>query len=268
MKIPSTRNCFFGGFTPADALMLVGVLFLLAVLVWAGNLVAGEQRRIFLCAHHMKLLGHAFSDYAHDHDNTLPPAVLDDGTEKTSWDTEIAPYLEPGLAKENSPGQRRTLEAKVAPLFKCPSDREPREALPRSYSMPMYDVNHVGWPPDDNSVGGLGLYLDAKALRKIGEMLPDGSKTLPAIKLSMALAPSDTALLGERISILNVLWQTKCACISSPKEQFEAKTFESKDFHGGKMNYLMLDGHVELLTPLQTGGIDGHNGIWSIKKGY
>jgi prepilin-type processing-associated H-X9-DG protein len=216
-------------------------------------------------------LGRAFTDYAQAHNGALPPAVFDDGTgNRTSWDREIAVYLEPELAKQNPPEKQKELEAKVAPTFKCPSDKELRGgALPRSYSMPMYDINKIGWPPDENSLGGLGLYVDAKALAKAREAIPtERANYMPAIKISMVPAPADTALLVERISIPNALWQTKFACITSTKEQFDAKTFTAKDFHGGKMNYLMLDGHVELLWPTQSFGFTGvGGGIWTIREG-
>src|ERR1017187_8898551 len=256
----SFRRCgLSSGFTRTDALTVIGVVCLLGVLVWAGISIAGEKRRIWVCAHHLKTLGRAFGDYAQDHKGALPPAVFDDGQRSTSWDREIAVYLEPELAKQNLPDQQKALEAKVAPVFKCPSDRELRGgALPRSYSMPMYDINRAGWPPDANSLGGLGLYVDAKTLAKAREAMPSELPDyVPAIKISMVPAPADTALLVERISIPNALWQTKYACIISAKEQFDAKTFAAKDFHGGKMNYLMLDGHVELLWPVQSGGQTG-----------
>ena len=43
---------------------------------------------------------------------------------------------------------------------------------------------------------------------------------------------------------------------------------EQQRFHLGRLNYLMVDGHVELLSPLQTGSFDGTAGIWTVKKGY
>ena len=267
MKIPSNRCFASGGFTRTDAITLVGVVLLIAALVWVRFAGAGEKYRIFLCAHHMKKLGRAFAEYTQDHDGALPPAVVDDGTSSTSWDKEIAVYLEPELAKPNAPDATKAFEAKIAPLFKCPSDRELHGgSLARSYSMPMYDINRVGWPPDDNSTGGLGLYLDSKTIEKAREADSAGSADyMPAIKTSMVPDPADTALLVEHISILNALWATKNACISSTKEQFDAKTsFAAKDFHGGKMNYLMLDGHVELLTPAQSAGFVGNGGVWTI----
>ena len=185
--------------------MVLFSLLLLALVAWAAVWVGGEKRRIWVCEHHMKTLGQAFAEYAQDHKNALPPAVVDDGKNSTSWDSEIAVYLQSELTKSNSPQAIKSLKAKIAPLFKCPSDREPRRGgLTRSYSMPMYDINLVGWPPDHNSVGGIGLYLNAKTIKKAREA--DSAESpgyMPVIKTSMIPDPADTALLVERISSQN-----------------------------------------------------------------
>lgn len=257
------------GFGRTDMIFTVGTVVVVGALLIAGIWLGGEQRRIFVCARHMKILGQAFEQYAHDHDDALPPAVLDENGVGTSWDSVIAPYLMPGLKKADSPEAQKSLEAKVAYLFKCPSDLEPRGGAPaRSYSMPMYDISKDGWPPGPNSLGGLGLYLDTRVIQKVREADPAGSPNpLPAIRMTMVPDPANTALLVERISILNALWATKYACIVSARQQFDAKTFEQKDFHGGKMNYLMLDGHVELLWPIQSGGQvgSGDQGLWTLR---
>ena len=261
------------GFGRVDAISAFGGVLLLGILVWCGFAVGGERRRIFVCAHHEKILGDAFNGYASDQGDALPRAVLNDGTNSTSWDKEIAPYLVDssghGVNSLSSNGMDQ-----VAYLFKCPSDKEPRGgSLPRSYSMPIYDLNKVEWPPTEDCLGGLGLNLDAKSLKKVrgsggeGRGVDATGDWIPAIKRSMVPDPADTALLVERISILNALWQTKYACVVAPREQFDAKTFRAKDFHGGKMNYLMLDGHVELLWPAQSGGHLGseNQGLWTIR---
>ncbi len=256
-------------FTRTDLFVTVGVVCLLGMLVWAGIAVAGEKRRIFFCASHLKTLGRTFAEYAHEHQDALPPAVVSDGTNSTSWDREIAAYLDGRWDKRKSLEQQKAEAAKIAPAFKCPSDREPRGgADARSYSMPMYDLKKAGWPPDEQSLEGVGLYWDVQSSKKIMGADNAGGKW-PAIKTSMVKAPADTALLVERISILNALWATKYACIVSVREQFDAKTFAARDFHGGKMNYLFLDGHVELLWPAQSGGHlgTGDQGLWTIRPG-
>ena len=248
-------------------------VLLLALVAWSAVWVGGEKRRIWVCAHHLKTLSQAFAEYAQDHNGALPPAAVDDGTNSTSWDKEIAVYLEPALARQNSTEKQKELKMKIAHLFKCPSDRVPRRGGgPRSYSMPMYDIARFGWPPEKNSSGGVGLYLDGKTLQAARDATPSQSPDyIPAINISMAPAPADTALLVECINIQNALWSPKLACIASSKEQFSAKTFKAMDFHGGKMNYLMLDGHVELLSSQTLALVPGRNvdypDIWTIKGG-
>jgi prepilin-type processing-associated H-X9-DG protein len=270
MKIAFPRLRLNHGMTRMDVLGIAAAGVLIFVVV-AGIWMASEKRRIWVCASHQKALGQAFAGYASDHNDELPPAVLETTNMSTSWDKEIAPYLTPKLPNQSSAEAQKKHQDKVTTIFKCPSDREPRGgAAPRSYSMPIYDVNRVGWPPKADSLGGLGLYLDSKTLAKArGSDAAESSDYLPAIKTSMVAAPADTALLVERISILNALWATRFACIASDKEQFGAKTFSTIEFHGGKMNYLMMDGHVELLWPIQSGGHmgTGDQGLWTIRSG-
>ncbi len=106
-----------GGFTRADAMASVFGVLLLGAVAWAGMALAGEKRRVWVCAHHLALLGRAFAGYAHDHDDALPPAVVEDGTNITSWDREIAIYLEPELAQQNSEAKQKQLEMKIAYLI-------------------------------------------------------------------------------------------------------------------------------------------------------
>ena len=269
MKIISGQLKLNHGLTRLDVLGVVGGLLALAAVAYACIWVGGEKRRIWVCASHLKTLGKAFSEYANDHNGCLPLAGLDNGTNgSTAWDKEIMPYLVEKSARSGSPD---LLKTKYASLFQCPSDREPHGGeLPRSYAMTTYDINRAMWPADGSSLGGLGLSLDGKSLRLARKAMPtEGGNYFPAIKISIVPEPADTALLVEHINILNTLGATRQTCVGSTKEQFEAKTFEAKDFHGGKMNYLMLDGHVELLAPESVSpvppGIGRSGGFWTIR---
>lgn len=253
------------GMTRVDVLFTVLGIGVLVLLAWAGVAVAGEPRRIWLCKHHLRTLSDAFAQYAHDNGGAIPPAALEDGTNSITWDAEIAPYLVSTSARKDMAGDPQKLHERVAGWFGCPSDSEPRGGHgKRSYSMPIYDVSTLGWPPNEKSAGGLGLVLDAKTFKKTHQLDSMESAKIPNIKIAMVSAPADTALLVERISILNALWATKLAYTKSSHEQFEAKTFQAKKFHRGKMNYLMLDGHVELLTSAQSAGLIG--GVWTIRQ--
>jgi len=255
------------GFTRMDAFMVTFSVVLLAAIVYAGSWIGGEKRRIWVCAHHLQTLGRAFDDYSRDHDGALPAALIDNGTKSTSWDREIAGYLNAKWIKGQAPESQPALAAKIAPIFKCPSDRELHgNANARSYSMTAYDLNRAGWPPKADSTGGLGLSLDERTIAQARAIdAAESPDYRPAIKFSQVTAPDDTALLVEHISILNALWSSKLASIASSHEQFAGKTFAAKDFHGGKMNYLMADGHVELMSPAESAGLMG--GVWTIRKG-
>lgn len=182
------------GFSRMDAVFALGGGFLLVLAFSAWLMNAGERARTFICARHLDAMGRAFSEYAHDHNGALPPAVLDAGEgDSTSWDVEIAPYLNTGLPKAGSPEGQKQAESQWAYVFHCPSDTEPHGgALPRSYSMPMYDVGKNGWPPTANSLGGLGLYLDAKALARIRRSMgEEPGDPMPAINISEVSDPAN-----------------------------------------------------------------------------
>ena len=93
------KTSITSGFTRMDAVFTFGGGLLLVVVFSAWLMDAGERTRAFICARHLSSIGHAFLEYAHDHNGALPPAVLDSGEGgSTSWDVEIAPY-------KTSPGQ-------------------------------------------------------------------------------------------------------------------------------------------------------------------
>jgi prepilin-type processing-associated H-X9-DG protein len=255
------------GFTRRD---LVFVILGVAVLILVLGMVNGQElRRTWSCKQRLKDLNGAFQQYANDNANALPPAALIEEERQTAWDQKIAHYLT-AMPKNNSDTNVwNAAQEKAAGYFACPSDREPRGgAGTRSYSMPMYDVKKQGWPPDSESVGGVGLFLDQAQLKAARTaMLGEGNKFIPVLKADLVSAPADTALLVERIAIRNGLWGTTFACTVAPREQWDAKTLERNKFHGGKFNYLFLDGHVELLTERQSGGHVGNGGVWTIRAG-
>jgi prepilin-type processing-associated H-X9-DG protein len=80
-------------------------------------------------------------------------------------------------------------------------------------------------------------------------------------------APADTLLVTELIDPNNNLGGIRQVTVlgASPQRRFFKDA--GSNFHRGKFNYLMVDGHVESLSPLQTGSYDGSAGIWSLKKG-
>ena len=124
------------------------------------------------------------------------------------------------------------------------------------------------WPPGQESATGVGLVWNKQTalllLDKDALLKPE---SLPTVKLSSVPVPADTLLLTELIAPDNVLGGNQRTTVFSPSQQQRFLKDSGAYFHHDRFNYLMVDGHVELLSPLQTGSIDGHRGIWTIKKG-
>jgi prepilin-type processing-associated H-X9-DG protein len=90
--------------------------------------------------------------------------------------------------------------------------------------------------------------------------------TLALLKLSGVPAPAATMVLTELISPDNNLKGGAFAAIDGPGSQVVQPLNGVTCVHHGRYNYLMLDGHVERMSPLQAQDSAGNQRIWSIKK--
>lgn len=253
-------------FTRLDLMVLVATVLLLGV--WVGFLHLGEQGRITRCAGNLAALGRAMHNYANDHDGGIPAAGVDIGGTRTSWDTTLFPYLNPKQAKSAGAYEKRELRTAVTPIFFCPSDSASHHESPRSYAMAGNDMAPENWPPGRDSATGVGLWWDKRTvLALLDEEALKKPEILPVVKLSSITSPADTVLLTEFIDPNNTLGSIRQTSVSGTSQQRQVFKDGGAKFHRGKFNYLMVDGHVELLALLQTGSLDGSAGIWSLKKG-
>ena len=247
---------------------LLAVIFTTTLLVaWVVVTHVGAIGRQVRCASNLSALGKAMHEYANEHDDGLPAASINCGSKQSSWDLKLLPYLMPGLAKANS----GDLFAQAPRWIVCPSDisgNATQGHTPRSYAMPVNDMAANNWPPSPESATGVGLdWNDGNAAALGG---PDATpEKLPAVKLSIVTNPAHTGLLTEFIDPINHMGSYQAASVWNPIEQqgfFNANT--NHDYcHRGEFNYLMVDGHVERLSALQTGSLASGAGIWSIRKG-
>jgi len=200
--------------------------------------------------------GHAMADFAAEHDDGLPAARIDLSNVQISWDSLVVQYL-------NLRSVNRTLQ-----YIACPSDSAPRTAKPRSYAMGGNDMTEEHWPPGPDSATGVGLCWDNRSvLSFVNSNALQKLELLPALKVSAVPAPADTLLLTEFVDPNNTLGGVRQTTVSGTSQQQQFFDDGGAQFHHGKFNYLMVDGHVELLTHLQTGSYDGTAGIWTLKKG-
>jgi prepilin-type processing-associated H-X9-DG protein len=261
-------------FSRLDLLVLVCVLLLLGT--WFAFSHFGERARIAQCAYNLKALGQAMQGYADEHHGEIPAAMINLGETRLTWDTPLFPYLKAGspISKTATGEEARHQQNKAfAHWFFCPSDPIQRIGIPRSYAMSEHGMSLNDWPPRYDSASGPGLFWDdfwtAKVLPPAQvEKVTQNPELLPKMNLSEIPAPADTLLLTEYFHRVNVLQETDYAHVGNVGEQLGVlKEANAGTVHYNRFNYLMVDGHVELLNGFQTGGEAGPGGIWTIQAG-
>lgn len=241
-----------GGFTRLDLVVLLGMVGLLAAWLEMGFL--GERGRTAYCAKNLAALGKAIHSYANEHDGALPAAGINIGKFQSSWDGEILSHLN---SSQRNSGEK--LGQAASRPFACPSDNIPRRGKMRSYAMSGNDMALENWPPGLESKTGVGLFWNQQTSKALLDSESPPAESLPTLKLSGIPSPSDTVLLTEFPDSTNCMGSFQDAVVFSDSQPWGGRG--SVQHHGGRFNYLMADGHVELLSVLQAGG-----GIWNLKK--
>ena len=238
-------------------MVLIGLVVFLGY--WFGLSRFGERGRVAKCAANLAVLGRAMQEFSNDHGDALPPAIID--MQQVTWDARIATYLPANQARHG-----------IDPLFKCPSDQLPH-ARTRSYTMSAHNMRNENWPIGPENATGVGLIWNQESIsRLLGEPAIRTAATnmdcLAMLKRSTIPAPASTVVLTELINSDNNLKGTRWAVIgdaadtSAAGQQLEQLLHSQIRIHEGRYNYLMLDGHVERLSPLQAGALK----IWNIRK--
>ena len=261
------------GFTRTDAVAVFAGFSVLVALAAVGAYLhdlSGSAARVARCAGNLRALGLGMALYERDNNDRLPYAYVEyDKIHFQVWDASIFPEI---------PRDARGMVQKH--LLLCPSDNVPSSngGVRRSYAMSAHSMNSSGWPLSPDNETGVGIWWDDSLANKPAltdyisvtrqqngpANTPAPAVTIPAITLDLIQAPASTLLLTERVSRKNVAFGYKGAIIHGPDEHFDPDALNDPDeFQGGKINYLMVDGHVELLSPDDSQG-PPHN-IWTIR---
>jgi prepilin-type processing-associated H-X9-DG protein len=249
-------------FSRVDLLTAFFVILFLGA--WFGFAHSGERGHILRCARNLEILGAGMQSYANEHNDMLPAADIWLQKASVSWDMKIFPYLHKGVPKADDD----QFFTKTARLFFCPSDPARHNGTPRSYAMAANDMSPENWPPGPDSTTGVGVCWDGNTTPPLfGNDAKEHPESLPGVKRSDLPDPAGTLLLTEFIDSQNVLGSVFQTTVQGAVQQQSYFKGDAGNFHHGKFNYLMADGHVELLSPLQTGSPDNHAGIWTIKTG-
>lgn len=271
-------------FTRVELLLVIAIIGVYTGFAFAFTHKTKEVAKDSVCVTNLKELAAGVAIYQKQSNDKLPIGYVHFSNSKfITWDSLLSPFMRASMRTDLSkpaPGA-----AEVNKLLRCPDDIVPSvvwgktQPKRRTYAMPNNDMGTNNWPPSSDSTTGIGSHWSVYAkgndsLKKFQAY----SNNLPAVQGSMILAPDDTMLLTEHVYYKNVVGNASGAIIKTTMEHIqnadEAKA-KMESLHGGRFNYMMVDGHVETLFPDQTVGLTGsvssnantHRGMWTIKAG-
>ena len=146
-NIPSSpcRHRHPAGFTLIEVLMSVGIIALLAALVFPVLTRTVESSRTAKCASHLREIGKGLFAFAADHDGTLPPAK--DNTKlwpDRTFMFQVGSYLDDGPATTTAEKNKRCFDG----VFRCPGKKDwnlagPTDRQKTSYGMNTFNPNDI-----------------------------------------------------------------------------------------------------------------------------
>lgn len=201
------------GFTLVEALVVLGVLGVLAGLVLAGLGNARVAVNRAKCLSNQRQIGLALLNYAHEHDGAFPPSTHTTGSWKKerSWIFQLAPYL-----------------GNMDEIRICPAEPPARQKRIRDMKATSYVMNDLVFDSFEHN-----------SLLK----LPKPSQTILLFTLSESRAPSVT-----RDHIHGGEWGSWSAALNDIEPDRHRRGGRAPDRSKGSANYLYADGHVENKT--------------------
>ncbi len=272
------------GFGRTELIVTIVVVLVLGTVGLAFMRGSKQVRVTDTCTANLKQLGVAMSMYTEANDRRLPYAFIHmSDVKQSTWDGLVGKYVQASLRTDaNKPPPAASV---VGQLLSCPLDKV--EPLPfavkygfkrKTYTMPWHSMDTKNWPPATTNTTGVGLWWASYGKGNTGlDPVTNRLKgiALPSIRTDLILEPAHTMLLTEMARSNNISGNSSGGRIRYTGEQLETNVIPAMEYHGGKFNYLMMDGHVEQLFPEETVGPAGktgsgwntHFGIWSIRPG-
>lgn len=258
------RRCYSTAFTLVELLVVIAIIVILASLLQAAVLKARAAAQVTACASNLRQIGNAMTMYVGDNNGYLPYAA--DFSEPTRSGISFDDLLSAYDGRELTQAEMRAgiaPESKASRLWRCPADkaRADEGTRLRTYVMNRGGRGLYGVHTPNGITDGLGYS------RRIWE-IENPSNTIAITEIALNRWSSGAEAYRRQGSPHSVF-------IDSPAGQSGLKAFLSGglptiDLHGGRWNYLFVDGTVRTLRGEDTIGIGtmtAPRGMWTIKDG-
>lgn len=249
----TTRHRPGRGFTLTELLVAIAIIALLVGTLLPALQGARDSARSIACANNLRTLAITIQQYAHDHDDALPPSSHSAGFAALPWASALyepltgRPFEGTSYAWDN-PGWWQATNTH----YRCPHDRRlsPIEQPGLPFAMPALSY-------------GLNAYLELTP-REIDPGSADPGRRPRWGRLSRIPRPSSTVLAGEVVAsasrdhIMAHFWRTRAA---DPESEVAMHRHAAPSSF--KSGYAWLDGHAGTDAFSETFNPTEHTDHWN-----